>query len=121
MDEEQAIKAEMRLWALENLVCNILTIIATTDPDPDGLMTATRDQMIAGARQRAFSQVDPAMSDLFSAELEAAVARLMDMASSQISGLRRHRGCCVCQRRSKNHILQMNGESYRLNQSKSRS
>jgi hypothetical protein len=78
----------MRLWALECLVCNILATIAASDANPTELIQRTRDQMVSGARQRAFSEVDPAMSDLFSAELEAAVTRLMDMASSQISGLR---------------------------------
>jgi hypothetical protein len=90
--DEQTIKAEMRLWALEVLVCNIFAIIAASDTNPNELMTKTRDQMIAGARQRTFSEVDPAMSDLLSAELEAAVTRLMEMANSQIAMLQRHRG-----------------------------
>jgi hypothetical protein len=42
------------------------------------------DQMLAGARAKGFSEVDPAMSDLLSAELESAVARLASMASEQI-------------------------------------
>jgi hypothetical protein len=41
--------------------------------------------MIAGARMHAFSGLDPAMSDLASAELEDAVNRLMEMVSGQIS------------------------------------
>jgi hypothetical protein len=91
MDGEQAIKAEMRLWALECLVCNILAMIAASQSDPNELMQKTRDQMISGARQHAFPEVDPAMSDLLSAELETAITRLMDMVGSQIDVLLRHR------------------------------
>jgi hypothetical protein len=91
MDDEQAIKLEMRLWALEVLVCNILAVIASSDSDPNELMKKTREQMISGAQQHTFPEVDPAMSDLLSAELEAAITRLMDMANSQIGMLQGRR------------------------------
>jgi hypothetical protein len=79
--DENAIKPEMRLWALELLVCNLYAIMAVSSP---GLMKRTFDQMIAGARVRGFEGYDPAMSDLLSAELESALARMMDMANSQM-------------------------------------
>jgi hypothetical protein len=84
MDNEEAIRAEMRLWALEVLVCNLFAVMCASDPAPLELFERTRDQMISGARQRTFGDFDPAQSDLFSAELEAAVTRLMDMVGEQI-------------------------------------
>jgi hypothetical protein len=84
MDNEEAIRAQMRLWALEVLVCNLFAVMCASDPAPLELFDRTRDQMISGARQRAFGDFDPAQSDLFSGELEAAVARLMDMVGEQI-------------------------------------
>jgi hypothetical protein len=87
VEDERAIKAEMRLWALEALVCNVVAVILASDPDPQELLARTRRQMIEGAKQRTFEGFDAAQSDLFSAELEAAVARLMDMVAAQM-----HRG-----------------------------
>jgi hypothetical protein len=84
MDNEEAIRAEMRLWALEVLVCDLFAVMCASDPAPLELFERTRDQMISGARQRTFGDFDAAQSDLFSAELEAAVTRLMDMVGEQI-------------------------------------
>jgi hypothetical protein len=84
MDNEEAIRAEMRLWALEVLVCNLFAVMCASDPAPLELFERTRHQMISGARQWTFGEFDPAQSDLFSAELEAAVTRLMDMVGEQI-------------------------------------
>ncbi|MGP0088473.1 MAG: hypothetical protein ACLPKB_00680 [Xanthobacteraceae bacterium] len=82
---EDEIKAEMRLWALEVLVCNLVAIWSLTDRNPADLLRQTREQMIEGARKRTFPEAaDPALSDLYSAELESAVARLMDMGSEQM-------------------------------------
>ena len=83
MDDEQAIKSEMRLWALEVLVTNLLAMVCTLDRDPGALLNQIRERMIEGAKSRTFPGYDAAMSDLLSAELESAVARLMDMGSAQ--------------------------------------
>ena len=86
---EQEIKAEMRLWALEVLVCNSLVVSLAQTGKPLELLDEIRQQMIFGARQRPFPGFDAAQSDLLSAELEGAVDRLLGMASEQISrGLR---------------------------------
>jgi hypothetical protein len=69
---EDAIKTEMRLWALEVLVCNLIAIVCLSDPAPAELLSRTREKIVAGARTRTFSGVDAAISDLY---VEAAVAR----------------------------------------------
>jgi hypothetical protein len=87
VEDERAIRAEMRLWALEVLVCNVVAVLLASDSAPQELLERTRRQMIEGARRRTFDGLDAAQSDLFSAELEAAVTRLMDMVAEQM----RHR------------------------------
>jgi hypothetical protein len=82
---EQEIKDEMRLWALEVLVANAFSMLVALDEDPHSFFRLVKKQMIDGAKQRTFSGVDAATSDLYSAELEGAVTRLMDMVSSQIA------------------------------------
>jgi hypothetical protein len=83
-EDERAIKAEMRLWALEVLVSNMFATICISTSDPQNLLARTRQQMIEGARQWTFPGFDAVQSDLLSAELEAAVTRLMDMVGEQI-------------------------------------
>ena len=80
---ESEIKAEMRLWALENLVCNMFAVSCLQQPSPLAIAEETRQVMLAGARGRAFPEVDAATSDLLSAELESAAARLMGIAIEQ--------------------------------------
>lgn len=85
VDEESAIKAEMRLWALEVLACNLLVMLCASDPDPQAAFETVRQGMIAGAGRRAFPEVgDPSLSDLYAAELQDAVARLMEMGRTQM-------------------------------------
>jgi hypothetical protein len=83
MDE---LKDWMRIYAVEVLAVNHFAVSCLTAApnDPLALVKRLRDQMIAGARKHAFPGLDPAMSDLASAELEDAVDRLMDMANAQI-------------------------------------
>jgi hypothetical protein len=81
--DEAAIKNEMRIWALEVLTCNLFTMLLMMDQNPSGLYQRIRDQMIEGTKQRTFAG-DAATSDLFSAELETAVTRLMDMTKEQM-------------------------------------
>jgi hypothetical protein len=83
--EEQQIKTEMRLWALEVLVCNLFALNLSQTDNPLELLGMIQAQMIAGARQKAFPGFDAAHSDHLSAELEGAVDRLLGMANEQIS------------------------------------
>jgi hypothetical protein len=66
------------------LAVNLFAISClTTRGDPAELAAKVRQQMVGGARSHTFPDLDPAMSDLFSAELEGAVDRLM--ATAQIN------------------------------------
>jgi hypothetical protein len=90
MNEDQ-IKTEMRFWALEIIVCNLLAIQCLQHPTPLELLKMLREQSLMGARLRTFPGFDPAMSDLLSAELEAAIGHLMGMAHEQIGVALGHR------------------------------
>jgi hypothetical protein len=72
VNDEKAIRAEMRLWALELLVSNLFAIICASDPEWVELFERTRRQMIEGAGQRIFPEVtDPPLFHLYADELEA--------------------------------------------------
>lgn len=84
---ESEIKAEMRLYVLETLVANMMAITcgAAEPADPKGAFAKAKAQMIGAAKIQSFPQLDdPALSDLYAAELEAAVARLASMVDEQI-------------------------------------
>jgi hypothetical protein len=85
MNEEE-IRAEMRLYVLEVFATNLLAVncLLANPQDPMAMIERLSKQMIDGARAKGFADVDPAMSDLLSAELEAAVARIMTMTQEQI-------------------------------------
>ena len=88
---EEFIKAEVRLYVIEVFVANFFALTcAQLEPTaPAGLFGEIQKQMLTGARSLTFPDVDPAMSDMLSAEIEAAVSRLGAMVSEQISrGLR---------------------------------
>ena len=87
------LKEWIRIYAVEILTVNHFAIscFANAPNDPLTLVAQLRQQMIEGARSFGFPGVDPAMSDLASAELEDALDRLMEMVSGQISVLLQHR------------------------------
>ena len=70
---EEAIKAEMRLFVLETLVALLYAQQAKTSRDPAASVQALRAVLIEKAQKQTFAGVDPSLSDLLSAELEAAV------------------------------------------------
>jgi hypothetical protein len=85
---EAEIKMEMRLYVLETLVANTLalTCCAAEPADPVKAFDAAKKQMLGAARKQSFPQLDdPAMSDLYAAELEAAVVRMTSMVDEQIA------------------------------------
>jgi hypothetical protein len=84
--DEQSINAEMRLFALEGLVSSLLAVycLQLAPSDPLSVLERVRQQLERAAQKRTFPQVDPAMSDLLSSELEAAASRLLTMARNQI-------------------------------------
>jgi hypothetical protein len=77
MTPEEMIKAEMRLYALECLVCQLYAILSRLLPA--GMFEETQRQWIEGAKKKTFGGDDPVFSDLLSAELEEALSRLVEM------------------------------------------
>jgi hypothetical protein len=84
---EKAIKAEMRLYAIESFVSTLVAIecLKLDYQKPLSVFDEMRTRMIEGARNQTFPQLDPAKSDLFSAELEDAASRLAAMVRDQIT------------------------------------
>lgn len=83
---EAAIKAEMRLWTLEAFVCECFSLWCVQQDKPGAIYVDFRRRMKKAATERTFEGFDPAMSDHLSAELEAAVGRLMDIGRQQLKG-----------------------------------
>jgi hypothetical protein len=79
------LKDWIRVYAAEILTVNLYATSLLRTDDPLGLASELRQQMVQGARIRGFPGLDPAMSDLASAELEGALDRLMRMVSEQIN------------------------------------
>jgi hypothetical protein len=75
---------EMRLWALEVLVSNLFAMQCTSAGASIGAFEKIKEQMLRGAKTQSFPGMNTKESDLLSAELEAAVARLMEMGEKQI-------------------------------------
>jgi hypothetical protein len=76
---EEVIKAEVRLYALESLVCQLYVMIYALTGKPKEALQNRRRTLIGKTRLKGFAGLDPAMSDFASAELEAAVDRLLKM------------------------------------------
>jgi hypothetical protein len=96
MMTEDELKREMRLIAVEALAVNLLTASILLQPsDPEQTMANIRQWMLRTA-SLPFPELEPAESDLYASEFEAAVDRLMEMADSQIrlalQGLRARAG-----------------------------
>lgn len=77
MTIEDTIKAEVRLFALESIVCQTFATFYQTMPRE--IFDAVRSQAKGGTQQLAFPGLDAAYSDLISAEFEGAVDRLYSM------------------------------------------
>ena len=74
---EDAIKNEMRIFALESIVCQHFATFYQTMPRE--VFDAVQKQAIEGMQQQTFAGVDAAHSDLFSAELQTSLERLYGM------------------------------------------
>ena len=77
MTTEDAIKAEMRLNALEALVMMLWAYNHLSQPDPKASLETLERNLLEKARAQTFPQIGAAYSDLAAAELEAAVASAM--------------------------------------------
>lgn len=84
---EEAIKNELRLFALESVVCQHLATVYQQMPRE--VFDAVQKQAIEGTRRQTFAGTDAAHSDLFSAELEAAIRRLYGMMQSHLDKIQK--------------------------------
>ncbi len=89
MSIEDTIKTEVRLFALETIVCqNLATVYQSM---PREIFDAVKQQALNGARTHAFPGLDAAYSDLISAEFEAALARLYSMIQHHLDTAQKRR------------------------------
>ena len=77
--EEDAIKLEVRLFALESLFSFSLATMNLGNPTAERDLAEIRDTFLDRSRVQTFPALGPAYSDLVAAELEAAVDRLLKM------------------------------------------
>jgi hypothetical protein len=86
---EESVKIEMRLYALEGIVSSLLTAycLQAAPLEPLKAFEKAADQMKEAAKKPTFPKADPAMSDLLSAESEAALTRLLAIVHEQITAI----------------------------------
>jgi hypothetical protein len=77
MSVEDTIKAEVRLFALETIVCQHLATVYQTMPRE--IFDAVKKQALEGAQKHVFPGFDPSYSDVISSEFEAALSNLYSM------------------------------------------
>jgi hypothetical protein len=86
--EEDFIKREARLAALETIVCQHLAVLYRMQPE---FLDVVKQQALDAARTRAFPGLDPAYSDLVSAEFEAALRELYSAIEKHVNDLQTRR------------------------------
>jgi hypothetical protein len=84
VDEEQ-IKLEARLIAIEHLIINLYRITYDLAGASDETVEAVHKRALAELEQETFQGTDPALSDLWAAEIRDAVSKLL----TEISATRR--------------------------------
>jgi hypothetical protein len=78
-DIEETLKAEIRLYALETLICQLYVWFYEMTGKPHWALETRRKILVEAAQKKTFPRLGAAMSDFVSAELEAAVDRLLTM------------------------------------------
>jgi|GEM_PF-6214246 len=79
MADEEQIKAEARLWALEALTTLFFAAQHKATGDAEDSLKIFSRMVHEKAARQTFPTLDPAHSDNLSAEFEAAMARLLRM------------------------------------------
>jgi hypothetical protein len=90
MKTEKQIQDEVRLWALESLLCQVSAVFMTMLP-PGGAELAFSG-LLAAAKKNSFPDLDPALSDHYAAELEIAVKRLVKLQKAYMADARKKSG-----------------------------
>ena len=83
MENEKEISSEIRLWALECFVVQSAAMFFHTSGNAAEAFETRRKLLLDNARQTAFPGLDPATSDLYAAELQSALERLLEMQRQQ--------------------------------------
>ena len=83
---EDEIKTEVRLYALEMRRLQSAAALHLQGGDPQRTLAAARKQATAGTHRKTFPELTPTESDIYSAELENAVSRLLEM-QAEILGI----------------------------------
>jgi hypothetical protein len=86
---EREVKAEMRLFALESVFCQIAATIF--QQMPRAIFDGAKRQAIEGAQKQTFAGGDAAESDLLSAELQIALERLYDLIEHHLDSVQKSR------------------------------
>jgi hypothetical protein len=81
MDEDR-LKMDVRLYCAEWLSASTLAVLLKASEQPQQLFETIKSQTLSAAKVKAFPGLDPAMSDLLSAELESGLERLLGMTAS---------------------------------------
>jgi hypothetical protein len=90
MSIEDIIKNEVRLFALETIVCqNLATVYQSM---PREIFDAVKKQALEGAKTYAFPGFDAAYSDIVSSEFEAALGLLYSMIQDHLDTAAKRRG-----------------------------
>ena len=76
---EESIKLEMRLSAIEYLLCQLWANIISLAGADENTFNQRTDVVLEKLKKQTFPGLAPEWGDLASAELEQAVARLIDM------------------------------------------
>jgi hypothetical protein len=84
--DDAAIKLEIRLSAIEYLLCKIhlVTVLSSGAAQPETFDSFAK-QFVAGAREQGFPVGDAAMSDHLSGEWEEAIERLIGFEKSLLA------------------------------------
>lgn len=77
MNQDETIKLEMRLSAIEYLLCRLNVTLLRATGLPTEKIDAALTDFVADASRQKFPGLDPALSDHASAEWTDAVARLV--------------------------------------------
>jgi hypothetical protein len=91
MSQQKEIEAEMRLSAIEYLICK-LNLAMLTATLPVGQISQKLDEFAQDADKQKFPGLDAAMSDLASAEWQTAIARLVKAQKEMLEQFRAQKG-----------------------------
>jgi hypothetical protein len=88
MSLEKIVRDEMRLSAIEFLLCRFVAVMAIAAGKTDQDLDHWRTEMQETLQKQTFSGLDPATSDAAAAELEAAVDALFELLKTHMASLK---------------------------------